>query len=87
MKTIYLDQSDKPAIDRLRAKARRKGLRIEKSRQQIHCNNRGGLQLLVYNQVLAGVDYGLSLAQAEHWIDHYQDADSALMSLVPRQAA
>lgn len=68
MNTVTIEKSDKPALDRLRACARRKGLRIEKSRQQIHINNRGGLQLISGNTVIAGVDYDLDLADADNFL-------------------
>ena len=71
MKTIMLDHSDKPAIDRLRAKARRNFLCIEKSRQQIHCDNRGGLRLSFNNEVWAGYNFDLDLEEAEYWIDEF----------------
>lgn len=75
MTTIYLHQSDKPAVDRLRGRARRKGLRIEKSRQQIHANNRGGLQLAGGNIVIAGADFDLDLLQAAYWIENTEAAN------------
>ncbi len=71
MPSIYLDSSDKPAIDRLRRKARRFGMRIEKARGQEHCNQRGGLQLIVGNIVLAGVNFDLGLPEADYWIGRY----------------
>lgn len=55
--------------NRLRQKAKRRGLRLEKSRQQLHSNNHGGLQLIRNNIVIAGVNYELSPAEAEYWID------------------
>lgn len=64
---------DSAALSRLRSRAKRVGLRIEKSRGAPHSNNRGGLQLVDVerNIVIAGVDYDLSLESAAHLIDQH----------------
>jgi hypothetical protein len=46
-------------------------MRIEKARGQEHCNQRGGLQLIVGNIVLAGVNFDLGLPEADYWIGRY----------------
>lgn len=66
------DPSDKSRIDRLRRKAKRHDMRIEKGRGQYHSGNKGGLQLIGDgNTVLEGVCYELTLKDAEYWVDRY----------------
>jgi hypothetical protein len=63
---------DKIEVDRLRRKAYRAGLRIEKSRQRhTHSNNRGGLMLIEIwnNTVYEGVNFELDGRAAKYWID------------------
>ncbi|MGW8788737.1 hypothetical protein [Heyndrickxia sporothermodurans] len=65
--------SEKPALNRLRIRAKKHGLRIEKARGQQHLNQRGRLHLIESrnNTVFAGIDYELTVAQAAYWIERY----------------
>jgi hypothetical protein len=74
MRCVSID--DKSRLDTLRRRAKRIGLRLEKSRQRtLHLNNRGGLMLIdnYSNIARAGWDYDLDLDDAEYWIKHYAD--------------
>ena len=73
MRYIIIDPSEKPRIDTLRSKAKRHGLRLIKSRERLHWNNRGGFRLMDAdrNAVLCGADFDLDLEAAEHWVNHH----------------
>jgi hypothetical protein len=46
----------------IRQKASRRGYRVHKSRQHLHCNNLGEFQLVdEYNHVVLGADYDATL--------------------------
>lgn len=70
---VTIVPAEKSVLDRLRIRAKKYGMRIEKARRQQHLNQRGGLQLIEIwnNTVLAGVDYELTVAQAAYWVDRY----------------
>lgn len=72
MAQLMFVSEDKGSIDALRRRARRHGMRVEKSRQRTyHSNNCGGLMLIdtYFNNVIAGVNYDLSIDDARYFLE------------------
>jgi hypothetical protein len=68
-----METPKKQQESRLRARARRNDLSIHKSRQQLHCNNHGGYQIVdARNTVVAGLNYELTLDDVETFLTSYE---------------
>lgn len=70
---VTIVPAEKSALDHLRIRAKKHGMRKERARGQQHLNQRCGLQLIETwnNTALAGVDYELTVSQAAYWVDRY----------------
>lgn len=68
---IIVSCADKLRLNRLRARAKRIGLRVSKSRKRLHMHSVGGLMVadVACNALIEGRDDDLSVQEAEALLD------------------